>query len=398
MRANFVCELMGRSLAKRPPRMIDRNDSLAAGLATSRTPVKKIGRPLTPKRPAFAFLVTPKLPLSGRSVKLDVADKATLIPFSQSHGFKFYHFFSKSFNKGCLNPITVSTSPAFFVWKPAAWLRITGSDALSFLQGQFTNDLRQVASGAVYGLWLTLKGKVLGDGFVLAGAEPEEFWIGSYTTPAAVLRERLESFIIADDVTVEDQTADWGAVSIFGSVPLERLGRSGGAEFIFPGRRSQLANVEWVFRGDVEGEVRRALQDLPELDLDAVETIRISAGIPAVPADIGPNDLPNEAGLEDEAISFTKGCYLGQEVMARLKSMGQVRRRLLRVRGKGPRPMPGAALYGGERKVGELRSVVADGTDEYVGLAMVSLINLAGHSDLALSPQALPTVTILDPR
>jgi hypothetical protein len=269
---------------------------------------------------------------------------------------------------------------------------------LSFLQGQFTNDLRQLANGAVYGLWLTLKGKVLGDGFVLAGGEPEEFWIGSYATPAAVLRERLESFIIADDVTVEDQTADWSAVSVFGSISLERVGQSGGAEFIFPGRRSRPSNVEWVFRADVEGEVRRALQDLPELDLDAVETIRISAGIPAVPADIGPNDLPNEAGLEDEAISFTKGCYLGQEVMARLKSMGQVRRRLLRVRGKGPRPLPGAALYVGERKVGELRSVVADGADEYVGLAMVSLINLAGQSELALSPQALPTVTILDPR
>ena len=361
-------------------------------------PGKKIGRPLTPKRPAFAFLVTPKLPLSGRSVKLDVADKATLIPFSQSQVFKFYHLSSKSFNKGCLNPITVSTSPGFFIWKPTAWLRITGSDALSFLQGQFTNDLRQVAQGAVYGLWLTLKGKVLGDGFVMAGAVPEEFWIGSYATPAAVLRERLESFIIADDVTVEDQTADWSAVSVFGAVPAERLGQGGAAEFIFPGRRSRPANREWVFRGEVEGEVRRALHDLPELDRAAVETRRITAGIAAIPVDIGPNDLPNEAGLEDEAISFTKGCYLGQEVMARLKSMGQVRRRLLRVRGNGTPPLPGAALYVADRPVGDLRSVIAVGADEFIGLAMVSLINLAGHAELALSLGALPTVKILDPR
>ena len=297
-----------------------------------------------------------------------------------------------------MNPITVSTSPAFFVWKPSAWLRITGPDAFSFLQGQFTNDLRQVANGTVYGLWLTLKGKVLGDGFVMAGREPEEFWIGSYATPAAVLRERLENFIIADDVTVEDQTADWSAVSVFGPVAVERLGRSGSAEFIFSGRRSRPANVEWVFRHDAEADVRRALQDLPELDLGAVEAIRISAGIPAVPTDIGLNDLPNEAGLEDEAISFTKGCYLGQEVMARLKSMGQVRRRLLRVRGQGPRPIPGAALYVGERQVGELRSVAHVGADEYVGLAMVSLITLAGHAELALSPEAFPTIKILDPR
>ncbi len=81
-------------------------------------------------------------------------------------------------------PINFSTSPAIFRWEPAAWLRVSGPDAAAFLQGQFSNDLRPLglapeakgALPAVYGLWLTVKGKVEADSFVLRGAGPEEFW------------------------------------------------------------------------------------------------------------------------------------------------------------------------------------------------------------------------------
>ncbi len=92
-------------------------------------------------------------------------------------------------------------------------------------------------------------------------------------------------------------------------------------------------------------------------------------------ADIGPTDLPNEGGLETEAISYTKGCYLGQEVMARLKNMGQVRRRLLRVHGTGEPPTRLAPVFQAARKVGEVRSAVRDGAG-WVGLALVSLVQL----------------------
>ncbi|MCX6955745.1 MAG: hypothetical protein NTV51_26675, partial [Verrucomicrobia bacterium] len=121
--------------------------------------------------------------------------------------------------------MTFSTSAAIFRWKPAAWLRVTGEDAANFLQGQFTNELRGVAEGvAVYGLWLTLKGKVLADSFIVrrgggaggAGRAGAEFWIGSYFSPAAVIKERLEAYVIADDVTIEDLTAEWTAVTVVG--------------------------------------------------------------------------------------------------------------------------------------------------------------------------------------
>ena len=91
-----------------------------------------------------------------------------------------------------------------------------------------------------------------------------------------------------------------------------------------------------------------------------MERDRIAAGIPAVPQDVGPGDLPNEGGLEDAAISTTKGCYLGQEIMARLKTRGRLRRRLTRVRGTGSVPALPAVLWQAGRKAGELRSAAPE--------------------------------------
>lgn len=265
----------------------------------------------------------------------------------------------------------------FFVWKPAAWLRVTGADAFSFLQGQFTNDLRQSGgTGAVYGLWLNHKGRVLADSFVLRGAAPEEFWVGSYFAEAAVIRQRLEAYVIADDVVVEDMTTEWIGVT--------RFGGGGGEGLSFTGRRASEACVESMMpAGEIETAKAR-MEGAVELSVEEMERRRIEAGIAAVPRDIGPGELPNEGGLETTAISYTKGCYLGQEVMARLKSMGQVRRRLVRVRGSGEAPAPPAGLFQGERKVGELRSAVRSG-DGFVGLALVSLLNARAEAGLALT-------------
>lgn len=328
-------------------------------------------------------------------------NKAPLLPFRQSNGRNFPNSFRKLPEHSPLNPINSDPLSGFLPWQPAAWLHVTGEDAFTFLQGQFTNDLKRAADGGVYGLWLSLKGKVLGDSFIVAGAAQNEFWIGSYHTPASTLRERLESFVIADDVIIENQTADWQAVSVFGSdaaATVERGRAAGGpgAGFSFSGRRSRSPNAEWVFRREAEPAVRASLSSLRESDTNEMEAVRISAGIPSVPADIGPNDLPNEGGLELEAISYTKGCYLGQEVMARLKSMGQVRRRLLRVRGRTAEvPVRGTALFAGGRQVGELRSVVKDG-DDFIGLAMISMINLAGNAAVSVGLEAVPEIQILD--
>jgi hypothetical protein len=290
-------------------------------------------------------------------------------------------------------PITFSTPSGFFDWSPAAWLRVTGPDALPFLQGQFSQDLRPVAAAAshgsepAYGLWLTLKGKVEADGFVFRGDRADEFWIGSYFSPAPVIRARLEGFIIADDVTIEDHTDAWTGITWVGEAPAAPAG-----VFAFTGRRGFPVSRDWVCRREVRVPVTGA-----RVDEEVVERVRIAARIPAVPADAGPGDLPNEADLDAAAVSYTKGCYLGQEVMARLKAMGQVRRRLVRVAGTGSRPIAlPAPVFAGERQAGEVRSAVADGVGGWIGLAMVSKLHVTADTRLAFAAGGEPAVRLLD--
>jgi hypothetical protein len=168
---------------------------------------------------------------------------------------------------------------------------------------------------------------------------------------------------------------------------------------LFRGRRVRTECVEWIFPAIHHGAIRALLEGVQELSADEVARRRIEAGIAAVPADLGLSDLPNEGELEVDAISYTKGCYLGQEVMARLKTMGQVRRRLVRVAiaaEKTP-PLP-APVFLGPRQVGELRSAAPDGAGGCVGLAMVSLLHVAAGAQLAFASDSPPTIKVADPR
>jgi len=291
--------------------------------------------------------------------------------------------------------MVISTSLAFSVWSPGTLLRVSGEDAATFLQGQFTNDLRGMSAGAgVYGLWLNHKGKVLADSFVLPGEEAGEFLAVSYFCPVAAVRARLEAYIIAEDVILEDITTAWAGVSLLGPGASDWLKEKPQAGRSFPGRRQVEENREWIFPSTVLAEVRAQLAGIREVDAAELATRRIHAEIPVVPADIGPGDLPGEGALESAAISYTKGCYLGQEVMARLKSMGQVRRRLRRVRGTGPLPTLPATLWQGGQRVGDLRSAsaVAGG---YEGLAMISLVTFKAGAGLALAAGASETAAVI---
>lgn len=277
-------------------------------------------------------------------------------------------------------------------FRPGACLRITGEDALSFLQGQFTQELRPgKASAVVYGLWLTQKGKVLADSFVVRLAETE-FFVFSYESRADVIRERLEAYIVADDVMVADVTADWSAESWFGrEMAGMKMGKTPpkvgdferfGEGFVFAGRRGR--EESWDFFGPRRSEALGRREEFVAIGSDEVERRRIMAAIPMVTRDLGPADLPAEGGLDEVAISYTKGCYLGQEVMARLKSMGRVRRRLSRVRGDGAVPAVPATIVCDGKVAGELRSVVAEGNG-FLGLAMISLAAVGGGGSFALA-------------
>jgi folate-binding protein YgfZ len=285
---------------------------------------------------------------------------------------------------------------AAHIWEPAAWLQVSGPDAFNFLQGQFTNDLRLLEEQpAVYGLWLNEKGKVQGDSFVLRG-EDNTFWVGSYFSPAATLCERLKANLIADDVTIADCTAGTRGVTLIGSAASEMAEKFGGA-LRFPGRRATVPCMELMFAAETQPAVEALMAELNLLPLPAadMELFRIKASITAVPRDIGPDDLPNEGGLDAVGISYTKGCYLGQEVMARLKSMGQVRRQLLRVTGAGAPPALPATLYNGPKRMGELRSAAPDG-EGFVGFALLSLLGLDRCPGLSYAPEGEPAVQLVE--
>ena len=281
-----------------------------------------------------------------------------------------------------------SENSYFSRWNPAACLRISGEDSTSFLQGQITNDLHKAGGDAgIYGLWLNQKGKVLADGFVRRISD-QDYRVVSYFSLAKVIRERLEAYIIADDVIVEDITGTMAGITCFGAaVPALPPGA-----WSFSGRRSRDVHWEIVYPRSEGAAMDAVVMNAGELTPSELERRRIVAGIPAVPTDIGPGELPNEGGLETDAISYTKGCYLGQEVIARLKAMGQVRRRLVRVRGDGAPPPVPAAVFQGGRKAGEISSVAVDG-GAWIGLALVTLLAVRPAEGLALAPDGPAGVT-----
>ena len=274
----------------------------------------------------------------------------------------------------------------------SAALRVYGPDANSYLQGQFTQDLRVRIGESAYGLWLDQKGKVLADSHVRKLAE-NDYLVVSFSSKAADLRARLESYLIADEVELEDQTSDWMGILLWGAGARGLLPPSG--VLALPGRRAGDDGVQWLVPVDAAHATEVGLAGVAApADHAAAERSRLQAAMPGVPGDIGPRDLPNEGNLEDVAISYTKGCYLGQEVMARLKNLGQVRRRLHLVRGTGAVPAPGMPLFQGGRKVGETRSAVGEG-EGFLAMVMLSLVNLDPAAGLAFAAGGKVDITIL---
>jgi folate-binding protein YgfZ len=299
--------------------------------------------------------------------------------------------------------------------RPRAWLRVTGDDAAVFLQGQCTQDVHKMKPGeARWALWLTTKGRVIGESLILR-AEGGVWWLWSAHTEGAALKARLEDFIIADDVVVEDLGAEggWEQVTLAGEAaeawlraeaggvapPAEGAWLEWGGGVLLAGRRGVARVWDWlrpVAAGG--GAAEPANAGLGALDEGALVRARLAAGVPAIPGEFGPADLPQEAGLEAVAISFNKGCYLGQEVMARLHAMGQVRRRLVRVTGDGAAPAAGAGLQAGAtgKRVGEVRAAVDYGSGGWLGLAMVNLLGLDAGTGLVFEADATRNVKIED--
>lgn len=276
--------------------------------------------------------------------------------------------------------------PTFgYEYKPAANLLTSGDDVTDFLQSQFSNDLQPAESGrCVYGLWLDVKGKVIADSFVLCEGDAQ-FRILSERSLAEIIMSKLERHIIADDVVIERLPALNGLAlmgeevaeilqSLALPVPGEDTFATVDGIYIYRGRRSQESSFELC--SDSAGTISDLRSRLAQAGVEFVsmqqsELIRLAAGIPRIPSEIGPSDLPGEGGLVDNGVSLTKGCYLGQEVVARMHNVGRAQRALFLMQGAVKPPNCPVPLYSNESKlVGELRSVFLT-EDGWQGVALL---------------------------
>jgi folate-binding protein YgfZ len=203
-----------------------------------------------------------------------------------------------------------------------AKFRITGSDRLRFLNGQITNDLRKASeTSAIEACVLNAKGKT--DAHIFVFESGESFWVDAAADLREKLKLRLERYVIADDVQIEDVTDQFSLLHVLSRSPALMPGR------IVSVRR--FAEPGWDIWVDA-AQRRALLQDLSSqwtlCDSDAAEVMRIEQGIPRCGRELTEEIIPIEANLEQRTIDYQKGCYIGQEVISRMKMSGQTNKRL----------------------------------------------------------------------
>ena len=274
--------------------------------------------------------------------------------------------------------LLMNLSKSFYQYTPAAHFLVTDEDAADFLQSQFTNDLRPFDSGqTTYGLWLDVKGKVIADSVVICEGI-KQFRVISECCIGEFIAAHLERHIIADDVEIEHCESTYGFELPAQAVKALRLESPKSARFlriedgILYSVHDSIYNMV-LYTKSAGKLVHEKLIDLGFVEFTVYEQglARIDRGRPLVPNEIGLADLPGEGGLERNAIAFTKGCYLGQEVVARMHNVGKAQRGLFVVRGKGAIPDLPLVLKNSESKrVGELRTAYLDG-ETWQGVAIL---------------------------
>jgi tRNA-modifying protein YgfZ len=204
-----------------------------------------------------------------------------------------------------------------------AKFRITGTDRLRFLNGQITNDLRKASeTSAIEGCILNAKGKT--NAHIFVSASGESFLIDAAADLRETLKIRLERYVIADDVQIEDVTDQFSLFHVLSQQsPTLEFGRS-----ISVRRFAEPGWDIWVDAAQHGALLQELSLRWTLCDSDAAEVIRIEQGIPRWGRELTEEIIPIEANLEQRTIDYQKGCYIGQEVISRMKMSGQTNKRL----------------------------------------------------------------------
>jgi tRNA-modifying protein YgfZ len=230
---------------------------------------------------------------------------------------------------------------------------VRGGEAADFLQGQVSNDVEALRPGhGCYAVVLSHKGKLRTDLRVLRG--DDWFWLDTEAIGHAVLEHMLRTKSLGRDVQYDDVTESRALLSLVGPAARERLDAAPPEEenaFVTGEHGIYVATLLGV---DVIAEPGTAL-DVEPVAEEAAECLRIEAGRPRLGYDMDAETMPQEAGINDRAVSFTKGCYVGQETVARLHYKGKPNRHLRGLRLSEPAER-GTDISLGDRLVGRVAS------------------------------------------
>jgi tRNA-modifying protein YgfZ len=253
-------------------------------------------------------------------------------------------------------------------------LLLTGAEAAEYLQGQVTNDVEALEPGqGCYAALLTHKGKVVADMRILRGPD----WLLLDTEPHALpaLRRNVEMYSIGRDVQLADQTGERAILSLIGPAARTALDADPPAqEHAWVEGEHGLyvrtdVGVDVVCEAGRAGAVKDGLGIEP-VDPGAAEAVRIESGRPRHGVDFDAETIPQEAGLNERAVSFTKGCYVGQETVARLHYKGKPNRHLRGLKLSEP-GHTGDAVTFGDREVGHLGSTAVSPVHGPIALALI---------------------------
>ena len=250
-------------------------------------------------------------------------------------------------------------------------LRLTGSDRVRFLNGQMTNDVRKAnADFSMAACVLSAKGKM--DALIFVGAGNEDLFLDADPELKETLAARLERYLIADDVVIEEVTEDFALFHVTGetapTLPNDAHWRRG----------KRFGTAGWdLLVAAAARESMRQLLGAEETICDAAEAERwrIEQGVPRWGRELTQEIIPVEANLEGDAIDYAKGCYIGQEVISRMKISGQTNKRLCGlVSVEGATLAPGMRLFAtkNDKEVGWITSATrSDSLGKEIALGYV---------------------------
>jgi folate-binding protein YgfZ len=289
-----------------------------------------------------------------------------------------------------------------------AYLDFTGPDRVRFLNAILTNDIKGLAENhGDVSLFLNPQGHIQAE--IETHALADKLFCVSYAMIREQLVPALDKYIIMDDVTLTDRTADYGTLALEGPRASEAVEKLSGVRL---GELDELESREVSVQGiacrvvrrtsgkDASGEFllsRERLEQFWKILLDAagehdggptgykaLNTVRLEQGIPWYGYDFGDKQIPHEAGLEQSHISYTKGCYTGQEIVERVRSRGQVNRARLSLRfEKGDTVERNAALLSEGKEVGYVtRTGFSPAANAIIGMGYVRREKAAPGTEL----------------